>query len=175
MNKAGTKGKEPAARNLRPNRKREILVCCLTAVFCLLAAAAPAQEDPLRIVEEKRHELKEREDALKRDELRLAALKKDVEEKIQAYTELLARVEAALKRVEQVKGDKIENVVKAYESMPAEDAASRLAALDNDTALLIVTRMKSKKAGAAIALMDPQKAAVLTKNMTVLVIKSKAP
>jgi flagellar motility protein MotE (MotC chaperone) len=151
------------------------LLCVLTSYFLLLASAAPAQEDPLKAVEEKRLELKEREDVLKRDELRLAALKKDVDEKIKTYTELLSRVEAALKRVEQVKGDKIESVVKAYEAMPAEDAATRLAALDHDTALLILTRMKSKKMGAAIALMDPQKAAVLTKSMTILVVKNKAP
>ena len=167
--------KKPEVRPQSRNSKRTLVAFCLTSVFCLLAAAAPAQEDPLRVVEEKRLELKAREDALKRDELRLTALKKDVDEKIQTYTELLSRVEAALKRVEQVKGDKIENVVKAYEAMPAEDAATRLAALDNDTALLILTRMKSKKVGAAIALMDPQKAAVLTKYMTILVIKNKAP
>jgi flagellar motility protein MotE (MotC chaperone) len=151
------------------------LLCVLASFFLLLASAAPAQEDPLKVVEEKRLELKEREDVVKRDELRLAALKKDVDDKIKTYTDLLARVEAALKRVEQVKGDKIETVVKAYEAMPAEDAATRLAALDNDTALLILTRMKSKKVGAAIALMDPQKAAVLTKSMTILVIKNKTP
>jgi flagellar motility protein MotE (MotC chaperone) len=175
MTATGTRNGEPETGERRRGTKRTLLVFFLTAVFCLLAAAAPAQEDPLRVVEERRLELKEREEALKRDELRLAALKKEVDEKIQAYTDLLARVEAALKRVEQVKGDKIENVVKAYEAMPAEDAATRLAALDNDTALLILTRMKSKKVGAAIALMDPQKAAALTKNLTVLVIKNKAP
>ena len=167
--------RKPEARHQRPVRKRMFSVFCLFSILCLLAAAAFAQEDPLRVIEEKRLEIKEREDALKRDEQRLTALKKDVDEKIQAYTDLLARVEAALKRVEQVKGDKIENVVKAYEAMPAEDVASRLAALDNETALLIATRMKSKKIGAAIALMDPQKAAALTKNMTILTIKNKAP
>ncbi|NTW58351.1 MAG: hypothetical protein HGB21_02385 [Nitrospirae bacterium] len=175
MKKAEAGSKEPASRKQRQNRKRELVVFCLNFVCCLLAAVAFAQEDSLRLVEEKRLELKEREDALKRDELRLTALKKEVDEKIQSYTDLLARVEAALKRVEQVKGDKIENVVKAYEAMPAEDAAARLAALDNDTALLIMTRMKSKKVGAAIALMEPHKAAVLTKYMTVLAIKNKAP
>lgn len=175
MSKAEAGRKKPEVRTQSRNSKRTLVAFCLTSVFCLLAAVASAQEDPLRVVEEKRLELKEREDALKRDELRLAALKKDVDEKIQAYTELLARVEDALKRVEQVKGDKIENVVKAYEAMPAEDAAVRLAALDNDTALLIMTRMKSKKVGAAIAFMEPHKAAMLTKSMTVLVIKKNAP
>jgi flagellar motility protein MotE (MotC chaperone) len=175
MTTIGARSRKPEVGFQRRDRKRRLTAFCLCSVLCLFAAAAPAQEDPLRVVEEKRLELKGREDTLKRDELRLTALKKDVDERIQAYTELLARVEAALKRVEQVKGDKIENVVKAYEAMPAEDAATRLAALDNDTALLILTRMKSKKVGAAIALMEPQKAATLTRNLTVLVIKNKTP
>ena len=175
MNTAGARSQKTEDRTQSRSSKRTLVIFCLAAIFLLLAAVAPAQEDPLRVVEEKRLELKEREEALKRDEVRLAALKKDVDEKIQTYADLLARVEAALKRVEQVKGDKIENVVKAYEAMPAEDAAVRLAALDNDTALLILTRMKSKKVGAAIALMDAQKAAVLTKYLTVLVVKNKAP
>lgn len=175
MMKREERSKRTEVRSQGRSSRRAIVVFCLTSLFLLLASVAPSQEDPLRVVEEKRLELKEREDTLKRDELRLAALKKDIDEKIQAYTDLLARVEAALKRVEQVKGDKLENVVKAYEAMPAEDAAARLAALDNDTALLILTRMKSKKVGAAIALMEPQKAAVLTKNLTALVIRSKTP
>jgi len=175
MNTAGARNQKTVDSRQKTDKKRTLMMFCLSSVICLLASTLPAQEDPLRVVEEKRLELKEREDALKRDELRLAALKKDVDEKIQTYADLLARVEAALKRVEQVKGDKIENVVKAYEAMPAEDAAVRLAALDNDTALLILTRMKSKKVGAALALMEPQKAAALTKNLTILVVKNKIP
>jgi flagellar motility protein MotE (MotC chaperone) len=147
------------------------LVFCLVAVSCLFSAAVPAQEDALRLIEEKRLELKEKEDAQKQEEQRLTALRKEIDKKIQVYTELLIRVETALKRVEYVKGDKIENVVKAYEVMPAEDAAARIAALDEDTALLILTRMKSKKAGAVIALIEPRKAATLTKSMTILKIK----
>jgi len=175
MTKTGAGSQKTEDRTPGRSSKCALVAFCLTSVFLLLAASVPAQEDPLKVVEEKRLELKEREETLKRDEQRLAALKKDVDAKIQTYADLLARVEAALKRVEQVKGEKIENVVKAYEAMPAEDAAVRLAALDNDTALLILTRMKSKKVGAAMALMEPQKAASLTKNLTVLVVKNKAP
>jgi|GEM_PF-933351 len=150
-----------------------LFALCFAACICFFAFGVPAQEDPLRLIEEKRLELKERENILKQDEQRLKALKKEVDDKILAYTTLLARVELALKRVEQVKGDKIENVVKAYEVMPPEDAAARIVALDNDTALLIMTRMKSKKAGAVMALIAPGKAALLTKSMTTLEIKKR--
>jgi flagellar motility protein MotE (MotC chaperone) len=135
-------------------------------LFLAFAFSASAQEDMLKVIETKRIELKEKEDHLKREEQRLNTLKKAVEEKIETYTKLLAQVEATIKKVEQVKGEKLENVVKAYEAMPPEDAAARLSVLDDVTALLIMSRMKSKKAGAIIALMEPRKAAAITKSMT---------
>lgn len=144
------------------------LVLSMLFVFCITASPAFAEDDMVKLIETKRAELQEREVALKREEQRLAAVKKDVDERIEKYTKLLAQVEAQLKRVEQVKGDKMENVVKAYEVMAAEDAAARISALDDDTALQIMLRMKSKKAGAVIAAMSPQKAALLTRSMMTL-------
>jgi flagellar motility protein MotE (MotC chaperone) len=145
------------------------------AFLILFATAAHAQDDMVKLVESKRLELKEKEEGLKREEERLTALRKDVDEKIAAYSRLLSQVEATLKRIELVKGEKIENVVKAYEVMAAEDAAVRLSALDDETALQIMTRMKSKKAGAIIAAMTPHKAASLTRSMTTLTMKRPQP
>ena len=152
---------------------KKLFLLGLSSVLCLFASFVSAQEDPVKLVEAKRLELKEKEETLRRDEARLNALKKEVDGKIEAYTTLLTQLEAVLKRVDQVKGDKIENVVKAYEVMPAEDAALRISALDDATALLIMTRMKSKKAGAIIAAMEPRKAAVLTRRLATVIQKSK--
>jgi flagellar motility protein MotE (MotC chaperone) len=145
-----------------------MLMLSSASLVCLLASAVLAQDDPIKLIEAKRIELKEKEETIKRDEARLNALKKEVDAKIETYTRLLAQLEAVLKRVEQVKGEKIENVVKAYEIMPPEDAAARISALDNDTALQIMTRMKSKKAGAIIAVMEPHKAATLTRRLAAI-------
>ncbi len=140
------------------------------ALLCFLGASsalpAGAQEDLLRTVQQKQAELKEREEAVKREEERVAALRKDVDARIKQYSDLLARVEAALSRLEQAQEDKLAGVVKAYESMPPEDAAVRLSALDHNTALLIMLRMKSKKSGSIMASMEPRKAAELTRSMT---------
>jgi len=153
-------------------RRHGVFALCLFAILCWCASPVLAQDDMLKLIEAKRIEQKEKEETLKRDETRLIALKKEVDGKIEAYSRLLVQVEAALKKVEQVKGEKIENVVKAYEVMSPEDAAVRLSALDDDTALQIMTRMKSKKAGAIIAVMEPRKAALLTKSMTTVQIKN---
>ncbi len=152
---------------------RMCLLVSLSSCFLLLASAVPAQDDVIKLVEAKRSELKERENVLKREEQRMIALRKELDEKTGSYTKLLAQVEASLKRVEQIKGEMIENVVKAYEGMPPGDAAARLAVLDEPTALQIMTRMKSKKSGAIIAIMEPQKAATLTRKMTTLTIKNR--
>ena len=146
-------------------------IICLSFAICLFASAAPAQDDMLRQIEAKQAELREREETLKHDERSLNILKKQVDDKIESYSKLLVKVEAAVKILEQAKGDKIDNVVKAYEVMAPEDAASRLSALDDKTVLRIMTKMKSKKAGAIIGLMEPKKAAALTKSMTALPIK----
>ena len=159
--KAGDRG-----RRINLLQRAAVCALCLLTLLSLPVSAARAQDDTLRLVEAKRLELKEKETDLKREEERLNIIRKDVDDKIAAYTKLLARVEEALKKMDQVKGEKIESVVKAYEVMPPEDAAPRLSALDDATALLIMSRMKSKKAGAVIALMEPRKAAALTKSLT---------
>jgi flagellar motility protein MotE (MotC chaperone) len=157
----------------RRSRMVRVVVFCALIVLCgLPGVRVSAQDDMVKFVEAKRIELKEKEENLKRQEDRLNSLRKDIDEKIAAYTKLLARVETTLKQVDTAKGEKLENVVKAYEIMGAEDAAVRLSALDEPTALQILSRMKSKKAGAVIAAMTPRKAAALTRRMTTVAAKS---
>ncbi|HTG01905.1 MAG TPA: hypothetical protein VK654_15090 [Nitrospirota bacterium] len=148
-----------------------VAICSFVFLFLVCTTAALALDDMTKFIESKRIELKEKEEQLKREEERLNALRKDVDEKIAAYNKLLAKVEATLKQVDTAKGEKLENVVKAYEIMGAEDAAVRLSTLDEPTALQILSRMKSKKAGAVIAAMTPRKAAALTRRMANLKVK----
>ncbi|MGD1076244.1 MAG: hypothetical protein ABR903_09260 [Thermodesulfovibrionales bacterium] len=159
--------------------KREILgsrfssLCVQWCVFFLLltilcslpASKVFAQDGMMGIAEEKQKEIREKEEAFKKEEERLNILKKEVEDKIEKYTKLLTQLENTLKKTEQVKDERMGHVVKAYDAMSAEEAAARLAALDEDMAVKIMRMMKSKKAGAIMALMEPKKAALLTKQM----------
>lgn len=155
-------------------RKAALLVLVVFACCLLPAAEGSAQEDAVKFVETKRLELKEKEERLKREEERLTALRKDVEEKIAAYDKLLVRLEETLKQANAARGERLDNVVKAYEIMGPEDAAARLGALDEATALRILSRMKSKKAGAVIAAMPTAKAAALTRRMTTFAATEKS-
>jgi len=142
----------------------------LSGVLCIMVPAF-ADDDVFRLVEEKRIELKAREDALKKEEDRLNTLRKDIDEKIALYTKLLNQVDAALKKAEQIQDERLLNMAKLYEAMTPEAAAAQLSAMDIDTAAQILLRMKSKKAGSIIALLKSKKAVVLTKRMTSLQIK----
>jgi hypothetical protein len=138
------------------------------SVFCLLLhpPSAYAQEDVLKTIVTKQKEIKDKEEALRTEEARLITIRKEVDEKIEKYTKVLAQIESALGKMEQVKDEKIDYTVKAYEAMPPEDAAARLSALDEAVAVRIISRMKSKKAGAVMAQMQPAKAASITESMT---------
>ncbi len=110
-------------------------------------------------------QLSDREEALRREEERLKALRQDVDERIAKYTKLLEKIEQALTTFEDAKKERTDHLVKVYEAMPNEEASARLSALDEETAVLLLSRMKSKKAGAVMAFMDPRKAASLTEGI----------
>lgn len=142
-------------------------VLCL--LFLVLFISSPAlthaQDDMLKLIEKRQKEIREKEEALKKEEERINALKRDVEERIEKYTRLLNQIEDTLKKINQINDEKLEYVVKAYESMSAEDASARLSAIDEATAVNILYRMKTKKAGAIIAQMEPKRAASITEKM----------
>lgn len=152
-----------------------VISCFLVLTSHLLVSPCPsyAQDNTAASADKRQKELKDKEDALKQREERFTVLKKDVEEKIEQYTKILNQVEAALKKIESVKEEKVEHLVKTYEAMPPEDAAVRLSALEEQTAVRILSRMKNKKAAAVMASMEPRKVASLTDGM--LKIEKKFP
>lgn len=140
------------------------------AVVCLALSSASiaGEEDALRYIEQKKAELDEREAAVKREEERIAALRREADQRIEKYTKLLAKIEDALKRLEAAKTERMQSVVKLYEAMPPEEAAARISELDEETALVIIKGMKSRKAGVVMSFMEPKKAAELTQAMAQL-------
>jgi len=134
----------------------------------LLVINVYAEEDITGVIEKQHIELNQKEEEIKKEAERLRALKKDVEEDILKYTALLKQIETSLKQAEEIGTKRLRHVSKAYEAMPPEDAASRLSGLDNDTAVLILLKMDSKKAGLVIGMMEAQKATQLTKEIAKL-------
>ncbi|WP_156033112.1 MotE family protein [Candidatus Magnetobacterium casense] len=111
-------------------------------------------------------ELVRKEIELKRKEERLQALKADIDTRIEKYEKLLSQLEEALNKIKDLNTEKIKKLVQTYEAMPPEEAAVQLSEMEEELAVTILSKMKSKKAGAALALIEPQKAAVLSKKMS---------
>ncbi|GBD96496.1 MAG TPA: hypothetical protein ENG83_01710 [Nitrospirae bacterium] len=140
----------------------------LIAAFLLIAFNVYAGEDIVSLVERQSIELDKKEEVVKKETARLRTLKKEVEEDIVKYTRLLRQIEKSLQQAEE-KGDKrLKHVAKAYEAMPPEDAASRISGLDTKTAVRILLKMKSKKAGLVLGMMETKKATRLTKEIAKL-------
>lgn len=161
----------PCMRGLWSRMSSACMVFFLAA--CLVVDSGTLFAQDTALLERKQRELKEKEDSLKQKEERLSTLSKDLDEKIERYQKLLTQLEGLLKKIEQSKEERYGRLVKTYEAMPPEEAALRLAVLDEQTAALILWRMKEKKAAAVLACVEPQKAASLTE--TIVKIEKKFP
>lgn len=126
---------------------------------------AYAEEDLMSIMEQQRIDLGKKEEIIKKETARLKTLKNEVNEDIVKYTKLLKQIEASLQKAEEIGGKRLRHIAKAYEAMQPEDAAMRLSGLDNKTAVQILLKMNSKKAGLVIGMMATNKATVLTKDI----------
>lgn len=159
--------KETVADRAMQRTDKCLAVIILAVCFLLAATMTPgAEEERQGNPAVQLRDLKEREAAVRKEEERLSAIKKDVEQKIAEYRGLLDKIEKMLSKIEQANDEKLAHAVKVYEAMPAEDAAARLSVIDEHTAVNILMQMKAKKAGAVISFMDPKKAASVTKSMT---------
>lgn len=126
-------------------------------IFLLATGFAYSQDDMIKFINKRHKEIKEKEKTLKKEEERLNALSRDVDERIQRYTKILDQLEKVLVKVEQTNDAKIDRLVKTYEAMPPEKAAAVLSAIKEAMASKIILKMKPKKAGAVMAYMDKKK------------------
>lgn len=145
--------------------KRAVFIILGFFIFCSPAySAAVAENTP----DKQNIELSQKEEAIKKETERLKTLKKEVEDDILKYTQLLQQIEKSLAQAEDIGNKRLKHVSKAYEAMPPEDAAARLSGLDDETAVLILLKMESKKAGLVIGMMDARKATNLTREIAKL-------
>jgi flagellar motility protein MotE (MotC chaperone) len=142
-----------------------LFVLCFI-LFASLPVPAYGQDDMIRFIENKQKELKSREEFIDQEDKKLNALKKDVEIKIEKYTKLLNELDTKLREIEKIKNERLDYIVKVYEAMPPEDAAVKISAMDEQTAVEILRRMKSKKAGAVLTYMEAKRVASITQSIT---------
>lgn len=159
---------------------RKAFVRCLLTVYCLLLTGTPIlagsspenktapeskEETLLQLIENKKKELDAREVELNEREKRLNQLNQDIETKIAQYKKMLREMDGYFKKMDAAEAEKVSHLVKIYESMPPKDAASRIEQLDEDTAVLVLSRMKQRSAAKVMSFIEPGLAAGLSRGL----------
>lgn len=142
------------------------LLICLFALLLFNGEIVYCQDDLLVMIEKRQKELDEKERSLRLEEERLQAMKKDLDEKLKRYSDLLKKINSILDQMEQKNIQNMEYLVKVYESMPPEEAGQRLGALDETLAATILKKMRPRKAGAILSTMEPQKVSAITRHLS---------
>jgi len=125
--------------------------------------AAPAQSaDVLEALAGRRKALDQRERDVEMREKLLAAAEARIDEKIAELKALKAQVDETFKTEEAKGAEKLESLVKVYESMKPKEAAAVFERLDMVVLLDLLERMNERKLAAVLAAMDPARAQQVT-------------
>ncbi len=151
-------------------RKMIAMESLMIFIICLMISVSGvyAEDDVISLVEQQRVELEKKEEIIKIEMARLKTLKDEINLDIEKYTDLLKQIDKSLEKAQETGNKRLKHVAKAYEAMQPEDAATRLSGLDRKTAVQILLKMNSKKAGMVIGNMKAEKATVLTKDIAKL-------
>ncbi|MBN1905733.1 MAG: hypothetical protein JW927_11605 [Deltaproteobacteria bacterium] len=118
----------------------------------------------------KEQELLQKEAELKKMEVELMPLKEEIDTRMSELNELqnsLTAYSKSLAEREKIMQDaKIAHLVKLYASMEAKKAADILDRLQIDTVVRILGNMKGKEAGGILAMMPPDKGAVISEKLS---------
>ena len=118
------------------------------------ASVSPEMLRLLEMIERKNRELKKREEELLLKEKNLEALEKKVLSDLQKIEEALARSEEMVGIRKDLIEKNVKSLVKAYSNMKPVQAAALLERMDEATAIIIISRMKSRDAGKVLGAMN---------------------
>ncbi len=112
-------------------------------------------------------ELDSREEELKAREERVFAVREDVNARIAELKRLHGTIEALVKKIDEINGERVKRLVKIYESMSPEEAAARIEKLDQDLAVMILASVNEKKAAKILGFVDVAKSVKLSKALQI--------
>ncbi len=118
------------------------------------ASVSPETLRLLEMIERKNRGLKKREEELLLKEKNLQALEQKILADLQKIEEALARSEAMVGIKKDLIEKNVKSLVKAYSHMKPVQAASLLERMDEDIAIIIISRMKSRVAGKVLGAMN---------------------
>lgn len=121
-------------------------------------------------IRKKEMELSELEKSLKLREERLAPLQNEINSKFEELNELQTTLTAYAKQLAErekaLKDAKISHLVALYSAMEPDKAAAIMDKLDIDIIVRILGNMKGKSAGQILAVMNPEKGALISERLS---------
>ena len=148
-------------------------------LFAPPATQGPAIDLPrevLDMLDQRKRDLDRREQMIRQNEERLMIVRGQVEELLDQNEALEKKIQNAQAKVpaqqaklqaekERVAQDQRTQLAKIFESMPSEDAASRLERMPDRKAIEILKLVKAKTAGAILSQVKADRAAKLTEQL----------
>lgn len=120
----------------------------------------------------RRQELEKRETELNDREVMLTATEQKLDAKLQELETVRAEVEELLGQQQKVQKERLDRLVKIYETMKPKDAATIFNEMQTEVLLSMLERMSERKMAPIIAAMDPRRARFIS---TLLVEEKKLP
>ncbi len=116
----------------------------------------------LQNLSKRRGELDQRSEELDQRELLLKATEQRVQEKIDQLQKMQAQLDAALGKVDEQEDARLQSLVRIYEAMKPQEAATIFDKLEQPVLLQVLTRMKDKSVAAILPHLDGDKARSIT-------------
>ncbi|MBN2059442.1 MAG: hypothetical protein JW882_03400 [Deltaproteobacteria bacterium] len=130
----------------------------------------PVIDERERTLNKKEQELNEREMELERRENNMLPLKNEIDTKLEELMELQTRLTVFAKdlaeREKALSDGRISHLVSLYSAMEPSRAAAILDKLDTAVVVRILGNMKGKSAGEILAVMKPEKGAVISEHLS---------
>jgi flagellar motility protein MotE (MotC chaperone) len=123
---------------------------------------SPTELELLQNLSKRRGELDQRSEELDQRELLLKATEQRVQEKIDQLQKMQAQLDAALGKVDEQEDQRLQSLVRIYEAMKPQEAATIFDKLEQPVLLQVLTRMKDKSVAAILPHLDGDKARSIT-------------
>ncbi len=117
------------------------------------------------LLHQERQTLAAREAALALKEEQLRQIRQEVENRLRELESLQTRLLEAVEEEKKIKGDHQRHLAATLEAMPADKAGKLLEKMDEESAVLLLRRLKGKEAGAILTALAPDKAARLSQRL----------
>ena len=162
--------------------KKSTVVSCLLglgAFLILMSGVSPALEQkPIKIdkmdfdvaksLKEREENVRLQEENLKIESEKLAAVKKEIEDKLTKLVKMQLEVEAKLTALNNSTDSQFKNLVKVYSAMSTSKAAPLLNKMEDEIVVQILRAMKADLVSKIIPKLDPDKAVSVSKKLGML-------